>query len=337
MSRRFAAQSWVVWLISISVITLVTRNPFYLIILLLIARVVESTCFVTSTRVKIHFWRLAAIIMMGSILFNLLMVRVGGTILFNLPQNWWLIGGPKTLEAAIYGAINGLTLITLLAIFLTFNAVVPVSDLIKLIPKAMTNLGIILLLALTYVPETISHLRRIREAQAIRGHRLRGFRDWQPIVIPLLIGGLERSLSLAESMISRGFSSTVNVRQPVSNQLVMLSGLVLTFAGWIITFQNMILGIILLIIGVMVIVGLFFWTGRRIRRSQYRPRPWVWSDWAVIICSLFAIVIIFIPLSFVDSSTIFYTPYPQATLPAIDVMIGIALSFLAVPIILVEI
>ena len=48
-------------------------------------------------------------------------------------------------------------------------------------------------MAITYVPETARHFQRIREAQAIRGHRLRGLRDWRPIVIPLLVGGLERA------------------------------------------------------------------------------------------------------------------------------------------------
>ena len=35
---------------------------------------------------------------------------------------------------------------------------------------------------------------RIREAQAVRGHRVQGIRDWLPIVVPLLVSGLERAM-----------------------------------------------------------------------------------------------------------------------------------------------
>ena len=67
--------------------------------------------------------------------------------------------------------------------------VVPTAELAGLTPTALYELGLVLLVAITYVPETARHFQRIREAQAIRGHRLRGLRDWRPIVIPLLVGG----------------------------------------------------------------------------------------------------------------------------------------------------
>lgn len=316
-------------------ITLVTRNPLYIVILLLVARIVESACGNSDTGVKIHFWRLALIITSFSILFNLFMVRLGQTVLFRLPQNWWLIGGSKTLEAVVYGAISGLTLVTLLAIFLAFNSSVPVSDLVRLTPRAMANVGLIILLAVTYVPETISQLHRIREAQAIRGHRLRGLRDWRPIVIPLLIGGLERSMDVAESMVSRGYGSTSSARQPARIQFGLLVGVILAFLGWFLTFRSGPLGWVLLLLGIVLIAGLIFWSGRGVSHTNYRPTPWRSQDWIMILLAAIPLILTFISFPFMDNSTIFYTPYPEVTIPSFDVFLGLGLALLATPAILV--
>ena len=336
MTRSFAPQAWVYWLITISAITLVTRNPFYLLLLLLVARIVHLICAISGGGVKLKFWRLAGIVLIGSILFNLLMVRIGQTVLFSLPGNWWLIGGSLTLEAAVYGAISGLTLVTLLAIFLAFNSAVPISDLIRLTPRAMANIGLIILLAVTYVPETISHLQRIREAQAIRGHRLRGFRDWQPIVIPLLVGGLERSMSLAESMVSRGYGSTENVRQPARIQFFLLIGLSLTFFGWLLTFRSNFFGWVILSVGIGLVLGLIYWSSRMVSYSRYRPVPWGYKDWLLMAITTIPLILVFLPVPFIDNSTMFYTPYLRVTLPPFDILIGLGLALLVAPAILVE-
>ncbi len=304
MIRTFAAQAWVFWLIAIAGITLVTRNPFYILILLLVARIVDSACGNLETSVKIRFWRLALIILSVSILFNLLMVSVGQTVLFNLPQNWLLIGGPKTLEAVVYGAISGLTLVTLLAIFLAFNSSVPVSDLIRLTPRALANVGLIVLLAVTYVPEIISQLQRIREAQALRGHRIRGLRDWQPIVIPLLIGGLERSMGIAESMVSRGYGSTSNLRQPARIQFGLLIGLLLIFSGWILTFLAGTLGWFFLFLGIVLMGGFIYWSGRGVSHTRYRPTLWSSRDWLMVILTTIPLFLTFVLLPFVGQFNI---------------------------------
>jgi energy-coupling factor transport system permease protein len=336
MKRSFIAQAWVFWGLTMAILTLVIRNPFYLLILLLIARIVNSVCGTSPPNVKINFWRLAAIILLGSVLFNLLMVNIGQTVLFSLPRHWWLIGGSKTVEAAIYGAINGLTLITLLAIFFAFNAIVPIYELIRLTPRSMANLGLIILIAVTFVPEILDHLQRIREAQAVRGHRLRSVRDWQPVVIPLLIGSFERSLDLAETMVSRGYGSISNSRNPVKMQMVMLIGLICTFSGWLLTFRSGFVGWIVLLVGVTITVVLLVWSGREVAHTRYRPSRWTLQDWLFISLTAVPLILVFLPLPLVESQTTFYSPYPQAELPSFDIIIGLALTFLASPAIVVE-
>lgn len=336
MKRTFAAQAWVIWLLSMGIITMVARNPFYVLILLLIARVVQAACAIPGAGVKLRFWRLALIIISLSILFNVLMVHIGETTMATLPKNWWVIGGSLTVEAAVYGAISGLTLVTLLAIFLTFNSVVPPSELVRLTPRALANIGLIVMIAVTYVPETMSQLQRIREAQALRGHRLRGLRDWQPIVIPLLIGGLERAMGLAETMVARGYGATTNARHSAALQLGLLVTLLLTLGGWALTFWIGRSAWVFVLAGIVLIIGISAWLGRQVTHTRYRPRSWNIWDWAVLICAVVPLILVFAPLPLVDRTTLFYTPYPQVALPTFDVILGTAVVLLVMPAILVE-
>ncbi|NCF67052.1 MAG: hypothetical protein GWP61_13840 [Chloroflexi bacterium] len=336
MNRSFATQAWVIWVVVIAVITLVTRNPLYIIILLMVARIVQNACAVSSAAIGLHFWRLAATVILASVVFNTLMVHFGQTILFILPENWWLIGGTVTLEAVIYGAISGLSLVTLLALFLAFNAIVPASELIRLTPRAMANIGLVVLIAITYLPETMEQLKRIKEAQELRGHRIRGVSDWRPVVIPLLVGGLERAMSLAETMVSRGYGATTELRHSTKVQVVLAAGLLLTFAGWLLTLWFGRSGAILLMIGVVLVVGIFVWLGRQVTHTRYRTRSWNRWDWTLACCTLIPLVLVLFPFPFVDRSTLFYTPYPQAGVPPFDVLLGLGLAMLAVPAILVE-
>jgi len=336
MKRTFAAKAWVIWLLGMGTITMVTRNPFYILILLLVARVVQAACAIPGAGVKLRFWRLALIIISLSILFNVLMVHIGETIIATLPQNWWVIGGSLTMEAAVYGAISGLTLVTLLAVFMAFNSVVPPSELIRLTPRALANIGLIVMIAVTYVPETMDQLQRIREAQALRGHRLRGLRDWQPIVIPLLIGGLERAMSLAETMVARGYGATTNVRHSTALQLGLLATLLLTLGGWALTFWVGRSAWVLVLAGIVLVIGISALLGRQVTHTRYRPRSWTKWDWVVLLCAVIPLIFVFFPIPLVDRSTLFYTPYPQVALPSFDVLLGLALAALAVPAILEE-
>ncbi len=336
MRRTFIAQAWVLWILSMAIVTLVIRNPLYILILLLTARVVQAACFIPGTGVKLRFWRLAILIVLLSVIFNVLLVHVGNTVILILPENWWVIGGALTLEAAVYGAISGLILVTLLAVFLTFNTVVPANELIRLAPRALTNVSLVVMIALTFVPETAAHLQRIREAQALRGHRLRGLRDWQPVVIPLLIGGLERAMTLAETMVARGYGATTNVHQTKTMRVSMLLALVMALGGWILTFWIGWAGYILILAAVSALIGLIIWLGQRVKYTRYRPRKWTKWDLTMVACSLFPLVLVVFMIISGDESKLFYTPYPQVTVPSFDVLLGLALASLAAPAILVE-
>lgn len=336
MKTTFNSLAWLIWLISAAVLTLLTRNPLYLIILLLVARLVQYICGQGRSTVKISFWRLSAVILLFSILFNLFLVHVGQTVLFRFPQRLWLIGGPITLEAVVYGAISALILITLLAVFMAFNSIVPTSDLIALVPRALANVGIVILIAVSYVPETLNHLEGVREAQALRGHKIRGLRDWQPIIIPLLVGGLERSMNLAETMVARGYGATRGEQLSVIIRLLLLSGLFLILSGWVVSFRHSLSGWILMLSGGGFMFLAYFEQGRRIKRTRYVVQQWRMQDWLLVGISLLPLILITLPFPAVSGESVSYSPYPLVEIPPFDPLIGSAIALLAAPALLVE-
>ena len=113
----------------------------------------------------------------------------------------------------------------------------PVRALVGLIPRAFYPLAVVATIAVTYLPATLRQFQQIREAQAVRGHALRGLRDWLPLFMPLLVGGLERALQLSEAMTARGFASqgkpVDSALQRAWPRLAMLAGLLLLAGGWV--------------------------------------------------------------------------------------------------------
>ena len=333
--RTFDVRAWVVWLVCGGLLSIRISNPLYLVLLLFIARLVYFSCRqVESDILRLPFWRISLVILVFSTFFNMLTAHVGRTVIYNLPVAWPLIGGPLTLEAGIYGFINGLRLITLLSFFLAFNAIVPVTQLATLTPRALHELGLVMLIAITYIPETARQFQRIKDAQAIRGHQLGGLRTWRPILIPLLIAGLERALNLAETMVARGYGSTTHIAVPLRFRLMMLAGLMLILSGaiWLVWAGTN--GWILLVAGTLVIVWAYYGLSRLATRTRYRQRRWALPDNIIIIVSLFSLAPL-LPMALLDRSTLAYAPYPSLYLPPFDLLIGLTLLGLAAPALLV--
>jgi energy-coupling factor transport system permease protein len=275
--------------------------------------------------------RLGFFIVLFAALFNVLFVHIGSTVWAQLPETWWLIGGNLTAEAFVYGALNGLVLVTLLAVFMAFNEIVPIHELVRITPRAFRDLGIVVLIAMTYVPETQRHMQRIREAQAIRGHVIRGVRDWRPLIIPLLVGGLERAMGLAEAMVSRGFGATQEDALQTRLRFLLLITLVVTMSGWILALWVGLVGWLVLGLGVGLVVLLLWLLGRRVDVTVYRPKPYVIADIIIIIAQLALLTIV---LFWRD--TLSYSPYPDLTLPPFSLWLGASLLLLALPALVVR-
>jgi energy-coupling factor transport system permease protein len=310
-----------------------TRNPLHLLLILLCIAMVNGALGAKRElpRAPVSPVRFALFVVPLSALFNGLTAHFGDTVLVRLPAGLPILGGPVTLEALIFGMINGLVLSGIFAAFTLFSQALSVRALIRLIPRAFYPVAVVVSIGVTFVPVTMRQFQQIREAQAIRGHRLRSLRDWVPLFIPLLIGGLERALQLAEAMTARGFASAGQAGESTVARIAIVLGLVALLSGWLLrlVWGRELLGWGLLLLGVTLILGSLWILGRQIPRTAYRS--WPWTKWdSVAVLGAAAVVAAFSVPGFAQPS-FYYYPYPALSLPGFDPRMGVALLGLLGP------
>jgi len=326
----FDPRVWLAWVLTAAAVSTLTRNPLYLVVLLLVLAVVDVSC-AAKEQAPLPWspWRMALVVLPLTALFNALMVHAGQTILLRLPAGWPVVGGIITLEALIYGAINGLALVVLFAAFSTLNRVAPVHQLVQLAPRAFHELGVVVLIALTFLPQMSRAISQVRQAQAIRGHRPRGLRDWLPIILPLMITGLERAMGLAEAMVARGYGSVSGREHDFRLRLGLVSGLLALLVGWVLRvfwIDGAVVGLALMLAGGALLLGLIWWAGRRVRYSRYRPRRWTWADTLALLGCAWVMLVLAL-----GSPTLNYYPYPKLAVPPFDPFLGLGLLGLLAP------
>jgi energy-coupling factor transport system permease protein len=263
-------------------------------------------------------------------LFNVLTAHFGETVLFHLPTWLPFVGGAITLEALVYGVINGLVLSAFFAAFTVLNLAVPARDLIRLIPRAFYSLAVVVSIAVTFVPATLRQLEQVREAQAVRGRRMRGLRDWLPLFMPLLVGGLERALQLAEAMTARGFARAEGQGQTPHLQFSSVFALVCVLSGALLSamWGKQLWGLVLLLAGIVVLIWTLWWAGKRTQHTTYRRTSWSRWDTIVLAGVITALLGMWLPAR----SMLAYTPYPTLTLPPFEPLVGIVLLGFTLPV-----
>ncbi len=336
---EYHALAWTTWLVAAALPALLTRNPYYLSLVILAASVVylaqESRSPVA--RGWSAFIKLGLILCAFSVPANALFVHYGDIVLISLPRDWPVVGGGITLEAALFGLGNGLSLLALLLIFAVFNIAVPPASLLRLVPNFLHQAGVTVAIAIAFVPQMIVSAQEIREAQQVRGHRFRGLRDLLPLFVPLLAGGLERAIQLAESMEARGFgnerigSISGSMLTARAASVAGLAGLAIGAFVYAYFPDRRAAGGMALVISVILLLVSFWLMGRATRRSHYRRWLWRQRD-TVLALSSGAIMLFVFALWLWDRSALIYYPYPPLSpWPTFRLEVGLALALLALP------
>ena len=329
--------AWCGWLLAGLVSLSLTRNPTYLVIIFLSITLV-STVLVRRTGARRGFFsplHFLGFVSLTASLFNALTSHFGNTVLFIIPGQIPLLSGAVTLEALIYGALNGLVLSGLCVIFMVFNQALPARALIRLIPRAFAPLAVVISIAVTFIPATRRELDLIREAQAVRGHRVRGVRDALPLFMPLLVGGLERAFQLAEAMTARGFGGQGEAAaHAFRGRFAMLAGLLLVLTGWLLKMvmgSSLVWAGILIAAGVALILAVFVVVSSRSVSTTYRTESWSVRDGVVLAGAALVLVVFLVPSLSPWHFMQNYNPYPQITLPSFNPWVGGAILGLLVP------
>ena len=331
--------TWLVWLASSLLFALLNRQPLHQILFCLSAGMVfhiasrrspQAPSWRTFIKVGMFMWGI-------TLLFNLLTSHAGEIELLRLPASWPMVGGPITLESLLFGAASGLNLFAILLLFAAFNVAVETHRLLRWIPVGLFQAGVVVSIALAFIPQMISGLQSIREAQRIRGHRFRGVRDLLPLFVPLLTTGLERSLTLAESMEARGFGgilSDPSLRMTILIRTLTLAGFVLVLPGAVVSTlisggQGW--GTAITVGGMcLLLVGLYL-QGRQVKRTFYRMDRWHREDSLSVVLSVVSQGFI-IAMWQLNRTALIYYPYPPLPIwPAFHPAVGLAAILLSTP------
>ena len=148
-----------------------------------------------------------AVLFLLTVAVNGLLSHTGVTVLAALPSWLPLAGGSVTAEGFASGGSIALGLVTAISVTAALSVVIEPTDLVDALPGALHHAGAALGAALNLVPATAASVVAVRDAQRLRGWRARGVRAMVDLAVPVLLGAIDRSVQLAESMEARAFGA----------------------------------------------------------------------------------------------------------------------------------
>ncbi len=343
MNARFHPLAWLAWFVAALAPALMTRNPLYLS-LILMAMGLNMKVFSRGPQRPSGWGRLLVLafwLVLFTLLLNVLTVHYGHHVWARLPSTWPVVGGALTLEALLFGLSSGLSLLTLLLAFATFNLDMPPSRWVRLTPPFLFQLGLITSIAVTFVPATVTAARDIYDAQRLRGHRFRRLTDYAPLLAPLVVDSLERSVQLALSMTARGFGANqtpLSPRRRLAYQGGLWGALLSILAALLLSIWHPAWGgelqSGLLAAGILGLSLIFYLQGKRLRRTAYRRWYWRPRDTLLTLGSLVLFVGV-LTVRLRSPQTWLYYPYPPYDIrPDFSLWAGLLLVLVALPAVL---
>ena len=215
-TRPWHATTWLVWAIAATASLQIAPSPVYVALVIAVATLVVSVYGLDSPYARAY-----PVLVGAALVFAVLRVALtaltthgGPQVLFTLPSATlpdWLGGFTvgSTIESPVVAqaAYEGFVIVGVVAVFAAFNAVVSHHELVQALPRAFHEVGLVGAVGIAFVPTTITAIHDVRDADRARtgGRPVRRGRLVRQIV-PVLENGLERAITLAESMDSRGFA-----------------------------------------------------------------------------------------------------------------------------------
>ncbi|MFJ7334512.1 energy-coupling factor transporter transmembrane component T [Streptomyces sp. NPDC101116] len=290
--------AWWLWALGLGTAATRTTNPLLLGLLIVVSAYVVATRRPDTPWSRSYgaFVKLALAVILIRLLFaTVLGSPIPGThtllTLPELPLPAWAqgirLGGEVTAEALAFALYDGLRLAALLICVGAANALANPSRLLKSLPGALYELGVAVVVALTFAPNLFADVRRLRAARRLRGRPDRGVRGLLQVGLPVLEGALERSVSLAAAMDARGYGRTARVPAAVrrTTAALTLGGLLGVCAGTygLLTAEGGAYGLPVLLAGLTAALAGLKLGGRRSLRTRYRPDRWDVRAWLVAV------------------------------------------------------
>lgn len=331
-------RAWLLWGAAASLPPLVGRNPFVLLASLLAALGVHAAWRdAPGQRGWRGITRVALVFALVGSLFNVLTVHAGDRPFAQLPAAWPIVGGPLTVNALVYGLLGAAATVTLVLVGTTLGRVLDWATVLRLLPPRLSTVAVAGSVAWAFVPQTAVALGEIREAQSARGHRPRGVRDVVPLLVPLLAGGLERAITLAEALEARAFGAPLDpatdAARPWRGIATVLGLSALAVAGFLLAVGRPAAAVGSLAVALLGLAAAGREPGgtHRPRRTRYREPAWGRRETTIAAAAGLALAVE-IGALLVDPGAFAYEPYPSLTAPRVALPLLAALGLLLAPV-----
>ncbi|MFE2376244.1 energy-coupling factor transporter transmembrane component T [Streptomyces sp. NPDC059398] len=290
------AGAWWLWALGLATAASRTTNPLLLGLLVGVAGYVVAARRTDAPWARSYgtFVRLGLFVIGIRLLFSVVLGSPvpGSHPLFTLPEvplpHWAQgvrIGGRVTAEQLVFAAYDGAKLATLLICVGAANALANPARLLKSLPGALYEVGVAVVVAMTFAPNMVADVVRLRTARRLRGRPTGGIRAVLQIGLPVLEGALERSVAVAASMDARGYGRTAQVPPAVrhTTTVLTLGGLLGVCAGTygLLAAEGASYGLPVLGVGLLAALAGLRLGGRRSVRTRYRPDRWGPRAWLV--------------------------------------------------------
>ncbi len=339
---RLHALTWTVWMLAAAVCAQATTNPLYLTIILFIAVLIVEVHGRRHALAKAFPIMLALATAFGLIRVVLTVLTThgtGSTTLLTLPIHFALpnalggftVFGTIEQEPLVRSIFEAYGVVVFIATFAAWNAVVSHHEVMRAIPRAFHEPALVVTIAIAFVPSTIATLRAVHLADRARcgGNPVRRGRV-RRLIIPVVEGGLERAIALAESMESRGLGHMRASRAERRAGWCSLLGLA-ALCGAIValTSQAKIAATMLALCGATLLGAATRIAASGYPRTRYRARPLRATDLWLLSTSVLALALVVLT-SVLGDRSLAWSPQPLAW-PTIGIGPLLAFGFLVVP------
>jgi energy-coupling factor transport system permease protein len=207
--------SWWLWSITLAITSIRTQNNIFIFALILLFIVVvhqrrNSENWVNPFQLTLQ---LAFVAMLIRMIFAVLIgTPLPGDVWFSLPQlqlpEWMAgirVGGDVTKERMLLVFTESMKFAVLLIAFGAASALSSPVKIIKSISGRVYLFGVVLIIAVSVLPQIVQSFNRVLAARRMRGLERLSIKNFRSVITPVLEESLERALDLSAAMESRGF------------------------------------------------------------------------------------------------------------------------------------
>ncbi|MFX0547704.1 energy-coupling factor transporter transmembrane component T [Hathewaya histolytica] len=192
---------------------IVMDNPLYIILIM------NSILFLSyidgSFKELFRYIKLIIPFALLIIIINPILVKNGETVIYEGTINYPIFGTLRiTVEAILFGCLNGLRIICITLVFGFFNLVIHPDRAFAFFSKYLKNSALLMSMTIRLFPSMIKSFNSIKEVEKLRGNKLvydnikKTLISQGNIVNILFLSSMEDASDMAEAMYSRGYGAS---------------------------------------------------------------------------------------------------------------------------------